>query len=58
MKRLFEKIPGLESDTSKQVGIVAMNVKGEYGAWAVHDNFKYTINKEGKNTVFNSKFGK
>jgi N4-(beta-N-acetylglucosaminyl)-L-asparaginase len=58
VNRLFEKIPGLAGDTSKQVGIVAMNVKGEYGAWAVHDNFKYTINKEGINTVFDSKFGK
>lgn len=56
--RLYEKIPGLKEDPSKQVGIVAMNVKGEYGAWAVHDNFKYTINKQGINTVFDSKFGK
>jgi isoaspartyl peptidase/L-asparaginase-like protein (Ntn-hydrolase superfamily) len=56
--RLYEKIPGLKEDTSKQVGIVAMNLKGEYGAWAVHDNFKYTINKQGINTVFDSKFGK
>lgn len=56
--RLYEKIPGLKEDPTKQVGIVALNVKGEYGAWAVHDKFKYTINKQGINTVFDSKFGR
>lgn len=57
VKRLYEKIPNLAKDESKQVGIVAMNVKGEYGGWAVHDNFKYTVNQSGKNTVLDSKFG-
>jgi hypothetical protein len=58
VQRLFEKIPDIASDSLKQVGIVALNVKGEYGAWSVQENFKYTINKEGINTVLDANHGK
>lgn len=37
-----------------QVGFIAMNIKGEYGAYSVRDGFQYALYKDGKNILFDS----
>lgn len=37
-----------------QIGYLAINKKGEHGAYAVHPWFNYALSQEGKNTLINS----
>ena len=43
-------------DHDFQVGFVAVNVKGEYGAASVREGFEYALYSEGKNTLTKSKY--
>jgi N4-(beta-N-acetylglucosaminyl)-L-asparaginase len=43
-------------DSNYQVGFVAINNKGEYGAYSVKEGFEYALYKDGKNELFKSKF--
>jgi len=57
IRRLFDKIPGIAQDTSRQVGLVAMDTQGRVGGWAVHQQFKYTVNHKGANAVREASYG-
>jgi N4-(beta-N-acetylglucosaminyl)-L-asparaginase len=39
-----------------QVGYVAVNKKGEYGAYSIHEWFSYNLYKDGENKNYKSKF--
>lgn len=43
-------------DNDFQIGFVALNVNGEYGAVSVRDGFQYALYKDGKNELFDSKY--
>jgi N4-(beta-N-acetylglucosaminyl)-L-asparaginase len=43
-------------DSNYQVGFIAINVKGEVGAYSVRDGFEYALYKDGKNELTKSKF--
>lgn len=43
-------------DHDYQVGFVAINAKGEYGAASVRDGFDYALYKDGKNDLVRSRF--
>jgi len=43
-------------DHEYQVGFIAVNVKGEYGAASVREGFEFALCKDGKNTLSKSKF--
>jgi N4-(beta-N-acetylglucosaminyl)-L-asparaginase len=43
-------------DSNYQVGFVAINTSGEYGAYSVKEGFEYALFKDGKNELFQSKF--
>lgn len=40
----------------KQVGYIAINKSGGYGAYSLREDFSYTLNRNGENKVFDSKF--
>jgi len=42
-------------DSNFQVGFIALNVKGEFGAFAVRPGFQYALYKNGKNELLESK---
>ncbi|MBK8550816.1 MAG: N(4)-(beta-N-acetylglucosaminyl)-L-asparaginase [Ignavibacteria bacterium] len=52
----LNRLSSVNRDHIFQVGFVAMNVKGEYGAYSVRDGFQYALMKEAKNELFNSEF--
>ena len=39
-----------------QVGYIAVNKKGEYGAYSIHEHFSYNLYKEGENKNYKSDF--
>ncbi len=43
-------------DSNYQVGFIAINKKGEYGAYSVREGFEYAVYKDGKNELKKSKF--
>ena len=43
-------------DEPPQVGFIAINKKGEHGAFALATGFKYTLFQETENQVFDSEF--
>jgi N4-(beta-N-acetylglucosaminyl)-L-asparaginase len=43
-------------DHDYQVGFIAINAKGEYGAASVRDGFDYALYKDGKNDLIRSRF--
>ena len=43
-------------DHNYQVGFIAINVKGEYGAASVRQGFEYALYKDGTNTLNKSKY--
>jgi len=43
-------------DSNYQVGFIAINAKGEYGAYCVREGFEYALYKDGKNELTKSKF--
>lgn len=45
----------LKRDHDYQVGFIAINESGEYGAASVRDGFEYALYKDGKNTLSKSK---
>lgn len=52
----LNRLSSVNRDHIFQVGFVALNVKGEYGAYSVRDGFQYALMKEAKNELFNSEF--
>jgi N4-(beta-N-acetylglucosaminyl)-L-asparaginase len=43
-------------DHEYQVGFIAVNVKGDFGAASVRQGFEYALYKDGKNTLSKSKY--
>lgn len=43
-------------DSNYQVGFIAINVKGEVGAYSVREGFEYALFKDGKNELAKSKY--
>jgi N4-(beta-N-acetylglucosaminyl)-L-asparaginase len=43
-------------DSNYQIGFVALNINGEYGAVCVREGFEYALCKENKNELIKSKF--
>ena len=43
-------------DSNYQVGFIAINIKGDVGAYSVRDGFEYALYKDGKNELTKSKF--
>lgn len=39
-----------------QVGFIALNKKGEYGAFSIRQGFQYAVYEDGKNTLIDSEF--
>ncbi len=52
----LNRLSSLNRDHIFQVGFVALNIKGEYGAYSVRDGFQYAIMKEDKNELYDSEF--
>ena len=50
IKRIIEKTPNFEDF---QVGYIAVNKKGETGAYSIHEGFTATTYQDQKNTTFN-----
>jgi isoaspartyl peptidase/L-asparaginase-like protein (Ntn-hydrolase superfamily) len=44
VKRIIRKIPGYEEH---QIGYLALNIKGEYGAFCIQPGFTYAVKKNG-----------
>jgi N4-(beta-N-acetylglucosaminyl)-L-asparaginase len=53
IKRIVNKNKG---ETDFQVGLIAMNRKGVVGAFAVQKGFQYALCREGKTTIYDSKY--
>jgi N4-(beta-N-acetylglucosaminyl)-L-asparaginase len=51
--RIIEKTPNFEDF---QVGYIAVNKKGETGAYSIHEGFTATTYQDQKNTIFNPNF--
>lgn len=49
-------LSNIKRDHIFQVGFVALNVKGEYGAYSVRDGFQFALYKENENKLLNSEF--
>jgi N4-(beta-N-acetylglucosaminyl)-L-asparaginase len=43
-------------DNDFQIGFIALNIKGEYGAVSVRDGFQYAVYKDGNNELIDSKY--
>ena len=43
-------------DSNYQVGFIALNTKGEYGAASVREGFEYALYNDRKNRLYNSKY--
>lgn len=46
----------IKRDHIFQVGFIAVNIKGEFGAYSVREGFQFAVMKNGENTLFDSKF--
>ena len=46
----------MNRDHDYQVGFVAVNVRGEFGAASVREGFEFALAAYGKNTLTKSKF--
>ena len=53
IERIIEKTPNFEDF---QVGYIAVNKKGETGAYSIHEGFTITTYQNQKNTISNSSF--
>ncbi len=49
-------LSGKNRDHDYQVGFVAINTKGVYGAASVRDGFDFALYKDGKNDLIKSRF--
>ena len=52
----LNRLSSVNRDHVYQVGFVALNIKGEYGAYSVRDGFQYAVMKDDKNELFNSEY--
>jgi N4-(beta-N-acetylglucosaminyl)-L-asparaginase len=52
VKRIVKKYPKLSADA--QVGFIAINKKGQFGAFAIHPGFNFVVYQGGKNQVIES----
>ena len=53
IERIIEKTPNFED---LQVGYIAVNKKGETGAYSIHEGFTITTYQNQKNTIINPRF--
>jgi len=49
-------LSNINRDHIFQVGFIALNVKGEVGAYSVRDGFQYALYRKNKNELINSEF--
>lgn len=49
-------LSNINRDHVYQVGFIALNVKGEYGAYSVRDGFQYALYKGGENKLYDSEY--
>lgn len=49
-------LSSINRDHVFQVGFVALNVMGEYGAFSIRDGFQYALQNESGNELYNSEF--
>lgn len=54
IKRIAEKYP--EQSAQNQIGFVAIDKKGRYGAYALQKGFNYAVYQNGVNQVFESEY--
>ncbi|MBP9098235.1 MAG: N(4)-(beta-N-acetylglucosaminyl)-L-asparaginase [Ferruginibacter sp.] len=57
-KKAVERIVKRDKEKAKslQVGFLAMNKKGQYGAYAIQEGFVYAVKSEKENTIHPSKY--
>jgi N4-(beta-N-acetylglucosaminyl)-L-asparaginase len=57
-KKAVERIVNRDRKKAQtiQVGFVAMNKKGEYGAWAIQKGFAYAVKSKKEDIIYQSKF--
>jgi isoaspartyl peptidase/L-asparaginase-like protein (Ntn-hydrolase superfamily) len=49
-------LSSLNRDHIYQVGFIAINKDGEYGAYSVREGFQYALYKDDKNGLYDSEF--
>lgn len=49
-------LSSINRDHIFQVGFIALNVKGEFGAYSVRDGFQYSLMKDDENKLFDSEY--
>lgn len=52
----LNRLSSINRDHVFQVGFIALNVKGEYGAYSVRDGFQYAVMKNDANELYDSEF--
>ncbi len=52
----LNKLSDINRDHIYQVGFIALNAKGEYGAYSVREGFQYALCKDGENKLYDSGF--
>src|SRR5690606_29685457 len=57
-KKAVERIVKRDREKAKtlQVGLLALNKKGQYGAYAIQNGFVFSVKSEKENVVHQSKF--
>ncbi|MEZ5027904.1 MAG: glycosylasparaginase, partial [Ferruginibacter sp.] len=57
-KKAVERIVKRDREKAKtlQVGFLALNKKGQYGAYAIQNGFVFSVKSEKENVVHQSKF--
>lgn len=54
VERIINRNPGRAK--TLQVGFLALNKKGEYGAYAIHKGFNYAVKSEKEEKIYDSKY--
>ena len=54
VERIIRRNPGRAK--TLQVGFLALNKKGEYGAYAIHKGFNYAVKSGAEEKVYDSKY--
>ena len=57
-KKVIERIIRIKGPKAKdiQVGFLAINKKGQVGAWSIHKGFEYAIRNQGEERLVKAKF--
>lgn len=52
----LNKLSDINRDHIYQVGFIALNAKGEYGAYSVREGFQYAVCNDNENKLYDSKY--